>query len=255
MFGGMRPSLATVAIVLRSRPYGESDKIVTFLTEDVGKLTGIGKGAKNSRRRFANCLDPFTRVRLHYQTRPGASLAFLERCDLLQSAGGLADPTKFAYGSYLLELIDQLTVEGQPARELFELLREGLDALRSGAATPSFLRGFELHVLHHSGYDPQLATCDQCHRDVRAAPPVFLDPHRGGVVCGRCRTAGHAVVPVTTATLDALCALQRRPLGESRARRLSGATAHEAAQVLGHLLAPHLQRPLRSVKLIAALAG
>lgn len=251
----MKPSLATLAIVLRSRPYGESDKIVTFLTEDVGKLTGIGKGAKNSRRRFPNCLDPFTRVRLHYRTRPGASLAFLEQCDLLQSAGDLADPTKFAYGSYLLELIDQLTVEGQPVRELFELLRDGLDALRTGAATASFLRGFELHVLHLSGYDPQLAVCDQCRRDVQTAAQVFLDPDRGGVVCQRCRAPGQAVVPVTATTLAALCLLQGTPLGETRARRLTGATADEAAQVLGHLLAPHLQRPLRSVKLIAALAG
>ena len=246
-------SQATIAIVLRSRPYGESDKIVTFLTEDVGKLTGIAKGAKNSRRRFPNCLDPLTRVRLHYRTRLGASLAFLESCDLLQGAQDLADPTKFAYGSYLLELIEQLTVEGQPVRDLFQLLRDGLDTLRSGAATASFLRGFELRVLHCSGYDPQLGSCDQCHRDVRTAARAFLDPSRGGVVCERCRTAGQSVVPVAATTLTALCGLKATSLAEARAQRLSAAAALEAAQILGHLLAPHLPRPLRSVKLIAAL--
>ena len=45
------------AVVLRWRSYGESDKIATLLTEDAGKLTGIAKGAKNSRRRFANSLS------------------------------------------------------------------------------------------------------------------------------------------------------------------------------------------------------
>lgn len=251
----MRPTLATVAIVLRSRPYGESDKIVTFLTEDAGKLTGIGKGAQRSRRRFPNCLEPLTRVRLHYRTRPGAGLAFLERCDLLESGGDLVDPKKFAYGSYLLELVDQLTVEGHPVRELFELLRDGLTALRAGAATASFLRGFELHVLHHSGYDPQLATCDRCHGDVRTATRAFFDPQRGGIVCERCRRAGHPVVQVTPETLAALCVLKGLPLAVARTRRLTGPTAQEAAQILGYLLAPHLQRPLRSVKLIASLAS
>src|ERR1700675_2473168 len=54
------PSQSHEAIVLRSRPYGESDKIVSFLTADAGKLTGIAKGAKNSRGGFANSLHPFT---------------------------------------------------------------------------------------------------------------------------------------------------------------------------------------------------
>src|SRR5438128_8385232 len=83
----MGPSQRSEAIILRTRAYGESDKIVTFLTADAGKLTGMAKGAKNSRRRFANCLDPFTRVRVHFRIRPGASMAFMDSCDLLQPPG------------------------------------------------------------------------------------------------------------------------------------------------------------------------
>src|SRR5216684_9294650 len=105
----MGPSQASEAIILRTRAYGESDKIVTFLSADAGKLVGIAKGAKNSRRRFANCLDPFTRVRAHFRVRAGAALVFLESCDLLRPPDGLAEPAKFAYASYLVELVDQLT--------------------------------------------------------------------------------------------------------------------------------------------------
>ena len=43
----------TPAIVLRARDYSESDRIVTLLTRDMGKLSGIARGAKASRRRFA----------------------------------------------------------------------------------------------------------------------------------------------------------------------------------------------------------
>src|SRR5664279_1400929 len=120
----MGPSQASEAIILRTRAYGESDKIVTFLTDDAGKLTGMAKGAKNSRRRFANCLDPFTHVRVHFRTstRPGSSLVFMESCDLLHSTGSLAEPNKFAYGSYLIELVDQLTEEAHPVPEVYRLL-------------------------------------------------------------------------------------------------------------------------------------
>jgi DNA repair protein RecO len=39
--------LSTPAFVLHARAYGESDRIVTLLTEQHGKLAGIAKGAKN----------------------------------------------------------------------------------------------------------------------------------------------------------------------------------------------------------------
>ena len=40
----MQPDVATPAFVLRTRPYGESDRIVTLITEQHGKVAGIAKG-------------------------------------------------------------------------------------------------------------------------------------------------------------------------------------------------------------------
>lgn len=250
----MGPTQTSEAIILRTRSYGESDKIVTFLTDDAGKLTGIAKGAKNSRRRFANCLDPFTRVRVHFRMRAGASMVFLESCDLLRPAGQLTDPAKFAYGSYLIELVDQLTPEGYPVRELYDLLAEGLDELQRGAATGAFLRVFELRLLHHAGYGPQLQSCARCDRPVLSVDRAFFDPLDGSIVCADCRTPGQSVIPVTGRTLTVLAGAKSVKLGEARGRPFTAATAAEAAQLMGRLLALHLPRPLRSVKLIAALS-
>lgn len=251
----MGPSQTSDAIILRTRVYGESDKIVTFLTDGAGKLTGIAKGAKNSRRRFANCLDPFTRVRVHFRTRPGASLVFMESCDLLQSSGALAEPSKLAYGSYLIELIDQLTEEAHPVPEVYALLHEGLDELARGAATSAFLRVFELRLLHHAGYDPQLTNCVACKQSVLAAARAFLDAVHGSILCTACCRPDQQLVAVAGQTLATLHTLRAAPLGDARQQRFSAATAAEAATLLGHLLALHLPRPLRSVKSIAALAA
>jgi DNA repair protein RecO (recombination protein O) len=250
----MGPSQTSLAVILRARAYGESDKIVTFLTEDFGKLTGIAKGAKNSRRRFANCLDVFTRVRVHYRSRVGASLVFMDSCDLLVAPGPLVDPAKFAYGSYLVELIDQLTAEGQPVRELYHLLTEGLDALAHGAATASFLRVFELRLLRLAGYDPDLLACGRCRRVLPPIERAFLDPARGSVLCTDCQAGAHALVPVAGETLATLEAVKSTALAEVRSRRFPPALAADAANLMSHLLALHLPRPLRSVKLIAALS-
>jgi DNA repair protein RecO (recombination protein O) len=248
------PSHSSEAIILRSRAYGESDKIVTFLTADAGKLTGIAKGAKNSRRRFANCLDPFTRVRVHFRTRPGATLVFMDSCDLLQPPGPLSEPAKFAYASYLVELVDQLTEEAHPVRELHTLLAEGIEELQRGAATAAFLRSFELRLLHHAGYAPQLQRCGHCHGKLPTTERAFLDPMHGSIVCAACRPSDHSLVPVAGQTLAVLEDIKSTPLSDARQRRFAPATAAEAAQLMGRLLALHLPRPLRSTKLIAALA-
>src|ERR1044071_8534792 len=78
----MRVSHTTEAIVLRALPYGESDKIVSFLTETHGKISGIAKGAKRSRKRFANSLEPFSLVELRFQERQHGSMVFLLSAEL-----------------------------------------------------------------------------------------------------------------------------------------------------------------------------
>jgi len=242
------------AIVLRWRPYGESDKIATFLTEDFGKLTGIAKGAKNSRRRFANSLEPLARVRVRFRQKPTASLAFLESSELLTSTAAFSDPSRFAYGSYLAELADQLTLEDDPVRSLYALLDEALTALEQGPATTALLRGFELQLLTRAGFEPQLDRCTRCGRPWIEGESAALSVSHGTLSCGPCRREEDGTVPIEPAVLPHLTELKVLPLAACRERGLGG-LAREASQLTGHLLALHLSRPLRSIKLIEQLQG
>src|ERR671922_221952 len=108
----MRPIYVTQAIVLRARPFGESDKIVSLLTESHGKVTGVAKGAKRSRKRFVNSLEPFSLVNLRFQDRPYSNLAFILASDLSLGFKHLATSLeKISYASYLVEITDALIRE------------------------------------------------------------------------------------------------------------------------------------------------
>jgi DNA repair protein RecO len=97
--------IATPAFVLHTRSFGESDRIVILITEQHGKVAGIAKGAKNSRRRFAGTLEPFVHVRAVFRQRPASDLVFLLRCELLGVFRAFTrDLDRFAAGSYVLEL-------------------------------------------------------------------------------------------------------------------------------------------------------
>src|SRR5512134_3900875 len=112
MVSYMRACQVTPAIVLRARPYGESDRIVSFLTENHGKLTGIAKGAKRSRKRFVNSLEPFSLVNLRFQDRAHSNLVFIVASDLTFGFKHLLTSLeKISLASYLVEITDGLIGE------------------------------------------------------------------------------------------------------------------------------------------------
>ena len=118
--------------MLRTRPYGELDVIATLLTEGHGKITGIAKAAKHSRRRFGGTLQPFVNVRAVFRQRPHADLVFLVRCELLRPLAVFSqDVDRFAAGSYVVELTDRMTVGRDSGREVYHLLHEALVLLET----------------------------------------------------------------------------------------------------------------------------
>jgi len=250
----MSQSQSSSAVILRTRPYGDIDVIATFLTRDFGKLTGIAKGAKHSRRRFVNCLEPFARVKVFFRLKTGATLAFLERCELQHSGFAMAVPTRFAYGSYLSELVDLLTHEADPIASVFDLLEAALRYIEEGPATSSLLRCFEMQLLGALGYGPPLRQCAGCSTPFAEGEAVFYDALQEQVLCQRCGALGPQTQKFASETMATLADLQGLSLAESRGLQLPSATAREAAMFTGHLLATHLPRPLRSLELIAALA-
>ena len=128
----------SLAIVLRWRAYGESDKIATFLTEDFGKLTGIAKGAKNSRRRFANSLEPLARVRVHFRQNADRESRLSGELRAAQQHRGVQRSDPLRLRELLVELADQLTLEDDPVPGFYALLDEALAELERGPATTRF---------------------------------------------------------------------------------------------------------------------
>ena len=73
------------------RAYGESDLIAVLLTEDYGKLSGIARGARRSRRRFSGpALEPLHEIELRFKRRAHSELVFLHESRVVESYDGIA---------------------------------------------------------------------------------------------------------------------------------------------------------------------
>ncbi len=248
----MPTSHSSEAVVLRWRSYGESDKIVTFLTRDFGKITGIGKGAKNSRRRFPNSLESMARVRVHFRQKAEASLAFLESCELLSASTTPMDPERLAYGAYLTELAEQFTVEWSPAEETFSLLDEALQVLERSPATASFLRAYELKLLQYAGFGSPLERCVQCGNDLNENEICYFGTMTATFQCQQCGVGNDTHTPIAATLLAMLRGLRLMPLTQCQEQPLTN-VRDEAARLTGQMLSLHLIRPLRSLRTIDQL--
>ncbi len=244
----------TPAIVVRTRAFGESDKIVTFLTRDRGKMAGIAKGARRSKRRFVNVLEPFTHVDVTLRLRPGRDLAFVNACVLRDAPISLArDLMKFAYASYVLELTDRMVREHEAGPDTYELVRDALALLEHGDAEPGVLRAFELHLLRLTGYEPELDRCRRCGTTAAGAT-MYVHPARGGVLCVRCRGEGRAY-QASPPVLERLIAFQRMRFSalDPEPFRLAPGMAAEARALVRCFFASNLTAPLASEKFLESL--
>ena len=245
----MPVEIQSPAYVLRTRQYGELDLIVSLLTEGHGKITGIAKAAKHSRRRFGGTLQPFVHVRAVFLQRPHSDLVFLVRCELLDAFRTFSeDVGRFAAGSYVLDLTDRMTIGRESSREVYRLLHHALGLLDRGVAIEPLLRAFELHLLTASGYEPALDHCRRCGADLTRGDTAFLVVERGGLTCRRCIPAGELVRPFSPATVRALAALASRPLDEAPE---VGPIPAEARTVAEHLVATVSSGPVRSRAFLA----
>jgi DNA repair protein RecO (recombination protein O) len=260
--------LSTPAIILRAVDYGESDRIVTFLTRDAGKLSGIAKGAKRSQRRFGGALGLFAHVTLQYRHRPGAELAFLERTLLIRPWRSLLDSLeRYAAAIHVVELADKMTLEHEVGDDLYQVVLAALARLDAAEPSPLTLRLFELAALAACGYRAELEACVACRRPFgRDGAAARIAPTAGGATCGRCADPDGASTALSLAALDCLVRMQRAvgagaaPAGcapeqlydveATIARNGERPVANEIAAALAALLAPHLRGRLRGAELM-----
>jgi DNA repair protein RecO (recombination protein O) len=244
---------STPAIVLRARDYAEADRIVTLLTRDFGKLSGIAKGAKASRRRFERKLEPFTQAILYFRRRPHGQLVFITRAERSDGAPAEFDELgKIALGSYMLELTDALTTEEAEAVAAYEVLASGLEVLGRRTPTMALRQGFELKILQAAGFGLEFGRCRLCGKPAEAeGGAVYFVPSRGGIVCARCRgQAVESAVRMHAANAAALARLCLTPLAESATLPHGGG---DSVSAIARFLATILDRKLRSLDFLNSI--
>jgi len=161
------------AIVLRTYPLREADLLVTLFTRGEGKVHGVARSAKKSKRRFGGALEPLTYVRAFYDAREPQELARLDACEVLESP--LASEISYARAvalGHIAELLDELLPDRESNDAVFRLTLSVLHVL-NGPEIWMPITYFELWLTRLVGFLPELTECVACGRALNGSRAWF----------------------------------------------------------------------------------
>jgi DNA repair protein RecO (recombination protein O) len=184
------PARETEAIILKTFPLGEADRLVSFLGRESGKLRGVASGARRLKNRYGSTLEVLSHVKIWYVDRETRDLVRIQQCDLLESFHKAQSDYGLSTGLAVISEISELVLpEHEIAEAMFRLiLLAAREIDRSGNwALP--LSYFAFWTVRLGGWLPRFDRCAACG----AAFDGGVAYHAGwnpGLLCEKCRTSG-----------------------------------------------------------------
>jgi DNA repair protein RecO (recombination protein O) len=246
-----REQLKTTGFVLRTLSYSESDLIVTFYSHDFGKLKGIAKGAKRSKKRFANVFEPFSLTNIIFTRKSRDMLAFIESCDIIDHYPHIRqDMEKTLIASYFIDLTDHFSPEGKKNEDVFKLLQDFLLLLVKEKASDAVVRFFEMRLLKLAGFEPALDRCIVCKTPVTNGNSYYFHASEGGIKCGSCSTPQRYEQPVSAGTVRTLLLGKEMDIDKIKLITLTDSLARESRSILIDFILHVLGREVKSLKVM-----
>jgi DNA repair protein RecO (recombination protein O) len=244
------PLKQSEAIVLRSYPLREDDLLVTLFTRAEGKVKGVARAAKKSRRRFGGALEPLTLVRLYYDDREGKELARLDSCEILESPlSGTMDYPRIVALEHVAETLDELLPDREANDAIFRLTVSVLHQLRSGPIWVP-LAYFQLWLVRLVGFLPELDECIACGAALNGSK-AFYHALADGLMCARHKRLASSQLTPESRTLAAK--MFRAPVESFAVETDSAAPYPDLRKFLTQILERHIDKKLVTAGMLAKL--
>lgn len=175
----------TKGLILREVKYKEADRILTVLTDDMGKITVKARGAlrKGSKTAAATQLFAFSELTM-FEHRGYWSVN--EGSTIEEFKGLRSDISALALASYFAECAEAMSDEDQPNPHMLQLVLNCLFALANGMYPQEHIKAaFEMRLMSLSGYEPDLLACAVCGEPEPKEPR--FSPRNGVICCKDCR--------------------------------------------------------------------
>ena len=230
------------ALVIRSREYGESDRVLTLFSRELGKLQAVAKGVRKpkSRQRAGAQLFTYGEFLIHR----GKTLDTISQCGPKESFPHLwKDFERSLAAAGMAELLDIATILSQPNGELFTLTLTCLFLLEH-VEPFLLLSAYALRLMNLLGYCPHLGDCLECGTTINSER-IYFSADAGGTLCRNC-LGNYSGRWVRAGSIAFMRQLIRADITKLDRLRWTNWMRQEILETLRHFLELKFERQLKS---------
>jgi DNA repair protein RecO (recombination protein O) len=243
-------------IVIRSMKMGETSKLVTLFTRELGVLKVIAKGSRSSKSRIGAALEPLTVSRIVYYQKENREIQFLSQAEIVEFFPNLpADLEKWGYANACAELVSRSQIDIEKTPKLYPILLNTIRALNEPVADArACFGGFQMKLCSVLGVAPNLRRCLNCNT-INPAVQIYFDIARGGFICNNCSPPLEAQ-QLSGETLRLLSDFQSLPAEKLSRYQISPVARREIEKFFRAYFAFHLEEigGLASLKFVHKIA-
>jgi DNA repair protein RecO (recombination protein O) len=242
------PLRESEAIILRTFPLGEADRLVSFFGRSTGRLRGVARGARRPNSRFGSTLEPLSHIRIWFYERETRELVRIQQCELVRSFLEVQKD----YGASLAlavvsEISEALLPEREPSDAVFRLILLTAAAIDRGTGAALPLAYFELWMLRLGGWLPPLDRCSRCGRELKDEK-LYTTVSGAGVACEKCRRPGMRVLSAGAAQLARRIIAEK--LENLMKEKIDAEDLKQLSEYLLDLIEHHMERKLITRELL-----
>lgn len=195
--------IEATGIVTREIKYGDSSRILTVITKELGKISILARGARSNKSGLLSLTQLFTYGEFTLFQGRGKGLYKINSGDVVHSFSNLRNSLEaMAYASYFCEIANRVVPEDSPDPEQMQLLLNTLYLLSEEKTSSEQIKAvYEFRTLAVQGLLPDFSLCSRCGK---AQNLTAFDPRENAVFCSDCAGDSPALITPGSGILGAI---------------------------------------------------
>jgi DNA repair protein RecO (recombination protein O) len=184
------PARETEAIILKTFPLGEADRLVSFFGRSSGRVRGVAAGARRLKNRYGSTLEVLSHVQLWYVEKETRELVRIQQAEPLESFHKSQSDYGLSIGLAVVSEVSELVLpEHEVSESMFRLILLTVREVERTGDWALPLSYFAFWTVRLGGWLPRFDRCAGCDAPF-ASQAVFYDTHQPGLFCEKCRRRG-----------------------------------------------------------------
>lgn len=185
-------------LIIREQTIGESDRLVTLLSDEFGLIKAFVRRAKSYKNQNLSSTSLF--VYGEFKLYKGKDAYVIDNASPIEVFFDLrSDIERLSLAQYFAQLIYYLGQEEQPSHDMLRLVLNALHLICKGNKSLKLIKAaYEMRLLCLGGYMPNILACYRC--GTFESDPMYFDVQEGCIYCKDCFRNNAVTAPLGVIT-------------------------------------------------------